>query len=59
MHFFLHILEEQTEKKINILFPKNIFRMAVEIKMATKTKFASKNYKLSFFKKKFRAVLVV
>jgi hypothetical protein len=33
--------------------------MAAIFKMATKTKFARKNYKSSFFKKMFRAVLVV
>jgi hypothetical protein len=40
------------------MLPKIEFKMAAILKMATKTKFACKNYKLSFFKKKFRAVLV-
>jgi hypothetical protein len=35
---FLHILEEQTQKK-NLL-PKTKFKMTAKFKMATKTKFA-------------------
>jgi hypothetical protein len=45
-------------KKIKILLPKNKFRMAAKFKMATKTYFACKNYKSSFSKNNFRAVLV-
>jgi hypothetical protein len=34
------------------MLPKNKFTMAAKFNMATKTKFACKNYKSSFFKKK-------
>jgi hypothetical protein len=38
---FLHILEEQTQKKIKKnCWQKNLFKMAAKFKMATKTKFA-------------------
>jgi hypothetical protein len=47
MQKFLHILEEQTQKK-NILLLKNKFKMAAKFKMATKTKFASKKFQGCF-----------
>jgi hypothetical protein len=56
---FLIILEEQTPKKIRkTLLSQNKFKMAANFKLATKTKFACKNYKLSTKKKKIGAVLV-
>jgi hypothetical protein len=56
MQKFLHFLEEQTPKK-NL---KNVVKNLIQNGryMATKTRFTCKNYKSSFFKKNFRAVLV-
>jgi hypothetical protein len=48
---FLHILEEQNSQKIKKFgCPKKKIKVAAKFKMATKTKFACKNYKSSFFK---------
>jgi hypothetical protein len=49
MQKFLHILEEQTKKNKKLLQKKN--QNGRKFKMATKTKFACKNYKPSFLKK--------
>jgi hypothetical protein len=57
MQKYLHILEEQTPKtnKKNCC-QRTAFKMTAKFKMATKSKFAYKTYKSSFFKKKIRAV---
>jgi hypothetical protein len=47
-------LKNKLKKKIKNIVAKNKFKMAAQLKMATNTSFACKNYKSSFFRKKFQ-----